>query len=214
MVPKASLSQTAHFTAAGIAVLAPVSPGIGFRGDNAWPGPGGALGFTADHFTNIANPTVVAVFALTALSGRWPGQGWPAATAVWVMPAGLACHFLWAANHNPGGTGGWSNIELHCPVPLCCLIVWLTAAPRSRLTRLGPVIWIACPLAHAACAIAPGLADGGSSFFFFLNPAKSGRPTVAACVTGLGLLFILSGSLLAGPDRQSARPKAIRTVRA
>lgn len=146
----------------------------------------------ARYFTHLANAMVGIVLGLTAIRGRWTGPGWPAAITVWILAVGVVYHLLLAAQHNPKGLEVWSSFGEHSVVPLACLVLWIIAAPKQGLGLHHPLIWTVFPLAYAVYAILRGNSDGIYPYFF-LNPAKSGIPVVAAYVAGLGVFFVLCG---------------------
>ena len=154
-----------------------------------------ALWSLARYFTYLANATVAAVFGAAALCGIWSRAALPAASVVWIAVAAIVYHALLAQSHDPQGIQILSNFGLHTAVPLGCFAVWVTCAPKHGLTFYHSVIWTICPLVYAAYALLRGLLDGVFPYFF-LDPASSGIATVIAYIIGLGLFFILSGSLL------------------
>jgi len=158
----------------------------------------------ARYFTHLANAMVGVVLGLAAVRGRWVGPGWPAAITVWIVAVGVVYHLLLSAKHNPQGLEVWSNIGEHSVVPLACLALWIIGAPKQGLGLHHPLIWTAFPLAYAVYAILRGNFDGIYPYFF-LNPAKSGIPVVAAYVAGLGVFFALSGLALVLPARLGAK---------
>lgn len=192
-----ALSTLPRTIAGLIALSASVSLALQFAaewqemGDTATTA--GVLWSMVRYFTITTNAVVAVVFGLAAVSGRWPGAGWPAATTVWIIVVGVVYHVLLAATHEPAGYEIWSNIGFHTVVPLGVVTLWLASAPKDGLTWTGPVIWTAYPLAYAVYALLRGLADGKFPYFF-LDPAKSGALGVAAYILGLGVFFVLTGS--------------------
>ncbi len=158
----------------------------------------------ARYFTILTNALVAGVLGYAAMTGRWPGAGWPAGTTVWIIAVGVVYHALLAATHNPQGLEVWSNILFHSVVPLGTAALWLTAAPKAGLTFLAPVVWTFYPLAYALYALLRGLSDGTFPYFF-LDPEKSGALGVAAYILGLGAFFLAVGCMLVGITRLTDR---------
>ncbi len=166
-----------------------------------------ALWKMARYFTVLTNAIVAVLLARVALRGRWSGPGWPAAATVWIVAVGAVYHALLAATHHPVGLEVYSNIGFHTLVPLGMLALWVFAAPKTPLTFTGPLIWTAWPLAYAVYAIGRGLTEGIYPYFF-LDLDKSGPDIVSAYVAGLGVFFLLSGTLLVGAARLAGNRKA------
>lgn len=199
-MPRPPLSPTVRTAAGLIALVAALSLAISFAVDRAELGAPGALWSMARYFTNLTNAVVAVVFGATALRGRWPGAGWPAAATVWIVIVGVVYHVLLAATHNPEGIEVWSNIGLHTVTPLGALALWTAAAPKAPLPATAPLVWTIFPMAYAGYALLRGAFDGVYPYFF-LDPAKSGLPTVLAYVLGLGLFFVAAGALLVSAAR-------------
>lgn len=160
----------------------------------------------ARYFTVLTNAIVVGVLGYTALAGRWPGPGWPAALTVWIVVVGAVYYALLAATHDPQGLEVYSNVGFHAIVPAGTAVLWWAAAPRQGLTLAGPVIWTAYPLGYAVYALLRGLWDGTFPYFF-LNPEKTGALGVGLYILGLGAVFLGLGCALVGLARLGSRAR-------
>lgn len=214
-MPRSALSPAVRLFAALIALVAFGSLVLQYIQD--WRELGDAatvrlvLWRMARYFTILTNAVVVCVLGYSALAGRWPGPGWPAAITVWIIVVGAVYCALLAATHDPQGLEVWSNVGFHGIVPAGTVALWLAAAPKAGLTLAGPAIWTAYPLAYAVYALLRGLADGTYPYFF-LDPAKTGAPGVAAYILGLGAFFLAIGVALVGLARVLEHRTQIRAL--
>lgn len=191
----ARLSVPARIAAGLVAFAALVSIGIEFAIKLEDSGVASALWSMARYFTYLTNATVVLVLGAAVMRGRWTGTSLPAALSVWIVATGIVYHVLLAKADGQQGIQALSDFGLHTAVPIGCFAVWAVYCPKHGLTYLSPLMWAVWPLVYAVYALLRGLTDGKYPYFF-LDPAGSGLTVVIAYIVGLGLFFILSGSLL------------------
>ncbi len=189
------LSVSARIAAGLVSLAALTSIGIELMMKAQESGVAAALWSMARYFTFLTNAAVAAVFGAAALRGSWSGATLPAALTVWICVTGLVYHVLLAPTNDPQGIRLLSDFGLHTAVPIGSLAIWVAYCPKDGLNHLGPPVWTLLPLVYATYALLRGLVDGEFPYFF-LDPANSGMTVVIGYIIGLGLFFILAGSLL------------------
>jgi hypothetical protein len=119
----------------------------------------------ARYFTNLTNLGVAAILATLALRGRWPSASLLAAMTLWIVAVGAVYHALLASTHHPKGLEVWTNQGLHTIVPIACLGLWVSSAPKGTLRFYEPYFWTLWPMSYAIRASSRAVRWSISLFF-------------------------------------------------
>lgn len=144
-------------------------------------------------FTVLTNLFV----AFTATRAAKDAEGgrdsaWRGGAVSAIVVVGLGYHFLLRNIWNPQGAQWLADVLLHYAVPLAALLWWLLSPPTRRIPGAAPLQWLAWPLAYALYALLRGALTGFYPYYF-IDAGALGWPRVLLHLTGLLLVFALTG---------------------
>jgi len=164
-----------------------------------------ALASMLRFFTVITN--LLAAIVLTALALGARSEALPSllgGVTVSIIVVGVVFAILLTGLRELSEVGMIADTLLHRATPILVAIYWLTAAPKGRLTRRDPLLWVLYPLAYCVYAMARGAADGIYAYPFLDYPAN-GWAYVTAHMTAIAAGFVALGYGLVWLDQHYAK---------
>ena len=127
-----------------------------------------------------------------------------AAVGVYIAIVGVVYSLFLRAVWDPVGWQAVVDHLLHDAVPLAFIIYWILYAPKTGISWMTPVYWLAYPIAYVVYSLTRGAITGWYPYWF-VDVTQLGYPTALTNTAVVLLAFLVTGFLFVTLARQFSR---------
>ena len=134
-----------------------------------------------------------------------------AAVGVYIAIVGVVYSLFLRAVWDPVGWQALVDHLLHDAVPLAFIIYWILYAPKTGISWMTPIYWLAYPIAYVVYSLTRGAITGWYPYWF-VDVTQLGYPTALTNTAVVLLAFLVTGFLFVTLARQFSRRTPERSV--